>query len=327
MKRIAAWLRGWMIVTAAVTALIATPLALGAYTSNTTGTTLNGVLEALSDLVTAVTGPIPAGTNVIGKVGIDQTTPGTTNLVQEPDAYQFSGSCSASCTSAPQNVLWSQSTKGYRGISVTLTTFASGTTVVVEQSPDSTDGSNGSWYATNGYSCIFPMTGATLNFSGASSCYTLEMAWVRARTTAYGGSGTIVAAGVMKTSAIYFSGHAQIGILPTTNSSMGVSLVQSSAAEGSRVIKNAANNLYWGQITTGANAGYWMIFNATSAPADGAVTPVICRKVAANTTDTVSWNPGPAVIFNTGITFVFSTTGCFTKTIDNTAFFAGMAGS
>jgi hypothetical protein len=33
-------------------------------------------------LYTAVTSPIPAGTNLIGKVGIDQTTPGTTNGVQ-----------------------------------------------------------------------------------------------------------------------------------------------------------------------------------------------------------------------------------------------------
>lgn len=34
------------------------------------------------DLLTAVNAAIPAGTNIIGKVGIDQTTPGTTNAVQ-----------------------------------------------------------------------------------------------------------------------------------------------------------------------------------------------------------------------------------------------------
>jgi len=33
-------------------------------------------------LYSAITAPIPAGTNIIGKVGIDQTTPGTTNGVQ-----------------------------------------------------------------------------------------------------------------------------------------------------------------------------------------------------------------------------------------------------
>lgn len=39
--------------------------------------------------VTAITNALPSGTNILGKVGIDQTTPGTTNLVQTketPDA-------------------------------------------------------------------------------------------------------------------------------------------------------------------------------------------------------------------------------------------------
>jgi hypothetical protein len=35
----------------------------------------------LASLLSAVNGPVPAGTSVIGKVGIDQTTPGTTNGV------------------------------------------------------------------------------------------------------------------------------------------------------------------------------------------------------------------------------------------------------
>jgi len=35
--------------------------------------------------VTSITNALPAGTNVLGRVGIDQTTPGTTNLVQVTD--------------------------------------------------------------------------------------------------------------------------------------------------------------------------------------------------------------------------------------------------
>lgn len=35
-------------------------------------------------ILAGITGAIPAGTNIIGKVGIDQTTPGTTNGVQLP---------------------------------------------------------------------------------------------------------------------------------------------------------------------------------------------------------------------------------------------------
>ena len=41
-----------------------------------------GIYEGQIDGTSTLTGAIPAGTNIIGKVGIDQTTPGTTNGVQ-----------------------------------------------------------------------------------------------------------------------------------------------------------------------------------------------------------------------------------------------------
>lgn len=44
-------------------------------------TTLNGKIDTLNGNVTSA---IPAGTAVIGKVGVDQTTPGTTNAVSVP---------------------------------------------------------------------------------------------------------------------------------------------------------------------------------------------------------------------------------------------------
>jgi hypothetical protein len=40
------------------------------------------VIAAAKGIYAAATSPIPAGTNLIGKAGIDQTTPGTTNAVQ-----------------------------------------------------------------------------------------------------------------------------------------------------------------------------------------------------------------------------------------------------
>ncbi|MGH6794447.1 MAG: hypothetical protein ACREDD_09000 [Methylocella sp.] len=58
----------------------------GAVTANA-GTNLNTSALALESggnlaaLVAAAANPTPAGTNIIGKVGIDQTTPGTTNAV------------------------------------------------------------------------------------------------------------------------------------------------------------------------------------------------------------------------------------------------------
>lgn len=70
--------------------------ALGATTDNDTANTVIGrlkklvsllagglpsALTALGNLKVAVQEPLPTGSNVIGTVGIDQTTPGTTNLV------------------------------------------------------------------------------------------------------------------------------------------------------------------------------------------------------------------------------------------------------
>lgn len=103
----------------------------------------------------------------------------------------------------------------------------------------------------------------------------------------------------------------------------GITPVVSSAAEGSHVLKASSGNLYSLYVTTGATAGFLMTFNATAAPADGAVTPVECVAVAANQTTAASFNSGPPDAYSTGIVAVFSSTGCFTKTVSATAFFKG----
>lgn len=64
-----------------------------------------------------------------------------------------------------------------------------------------------------------------------------------------------------------------------------------------------------------------MVFDATSAPADGAVTPIRLYQAAINTTVNVSFtNP---LRFVTGMTIVCSSTGPFTKTVTNTCTFSG----
>lgn len=97
--------------------------------------------------------------------------------------------------------------------------------------------------------------------------------------------------------------------------------VVSSVAEGSHVLKASPGCLLAAYATTGAAAGYLMIFNATTAPVDGAVTPVNCVFIPATTTISLNWAPQPPEWYSTGMVAVFSTTGCFTKTISNTAFF------
>lgn len=97
-----------------------------------------------------------------------------------------------------------------------------------------------------------------------------------------------------------------------------------SSASANLVLKASAGVLWGFQVTTGASAGYVMIYNATSAPADGAVTPYRCYgQIPANYTLGVDFRPGPPIALSTGITIGFSTTGCFTKTASATAFIAG----
>jgi len=74
-------------------------------------------------------------------------------------------------------------------------------------------------------------------------------------------------------------------------------------------------------VTSGASAGYVMVFDATTVPADGTVAPARCVPLAANTGIELNWRASP-IRFVNGVVVVFSTTGCFTKTISATAFIA-----
>lgn len=97
--------------------------------------------------------------------------------------------------------------------------------------------------------------------------------------------------------------------------------VVSAAAEGSHVLKAAPGCLLSTYVTIGATAGYLMIFNSTTVPADGAVTPIECIPVAASSYTFLNFAPQPPEWFSTGISAAFSTTGCFTKTVGSGAFF------
>jgi hypothetical protein len=103
-----------------------------------------------------------------------------------------------------------------------------------------------------------------------------------------------------------------------SSSSSPITPVVSGALESNHVLKNAAGTLISLNISPTVD-GYLMVFNATSAPADGAVTPTLCIPVAAGQVSALQWAVGET--YSTGITAVMSTTGCFTKTASATAFF------
>lgn len=110
-----------------------------------------------------------------------------------------------------------------------------------------------------------------------------------------------------------------VAMAPVSTSGGALAATVTSAVASSVVGKASAGNMYDWQVTTGAIAGYVMTFNATSAPADGAVTPTQCVAVAANTTVGSSMLSMPER-YSTGAVIVFSTTGCFIKTASATAF-------
>lgn len=116
------------------------------------------------------------------------------------------------------------------------------------------------------------------------------------------------------------------GVVQATSSEALAATTSSSgtAAASNQVLKASAGNLYDLTVTIGATSGYVMLFDATSLPSNGAVTPVWCYAVTSNGTNggiAAAW-PSPKR-FGTGITAGFSTTGCFTLTASATANFFG----
>jgi len=112
---------------------------------------------------------------------------------------------------------------------------------------------------------------------------------------------------------------------PCSTSSVATPLaaIASTALEASHVLKASAGSLSTLSVTTSSAAGYLLLFNATTAPADGAVTPAACfGSIPAGVTFSLAW-PSASLSFSTGITAVFSTTGCLTKTSSATAYFSG----
>ena len=96
----------------------------------------------------------------------------------------------------------------------------------------------------------------------------------------------------------------------------------SSALESSHIISAAAITLARLDVVIGATTGWLMLFDAATAPADGAVTPAYYIPIISNGTlggVTLEWNR--PLSFATGLVAVFSSTGPFTKTASATAAF------
>lgn len=275
----------------------------GAIMRALTGINYTGTSYAAAvDLVTA----IPAGTAVIGKFGIDQTTPGTTNGV----------------------VINNSS-----AISVTDTgDYAQGSTTSGQVGP-LVQGSVTSavpTYTTAQTSPLNLTTSGALRVvmqNGASAANPLVM------NTAASGTGTagLGAVGIYLSTAPAMTTGQVIGLQLDASGNLMVSgrpitPVVSAAGENAHVLKASAGNLFSVYATNlTATSGFLVVLNSTTAPADGAITPLACAPLPASGVASLSYNPGPPAAYSTGITAVVtSATTCFTKTTGTiTAFISG----
>jgi hypothetical protein len=127
---------------------------------------------------------------------------------------------------------------------------------------------------------------------------------------AWSGSGSGTEMAVLK--AIY----AQVAGLPD---STPVAAIRSTALEASHVFKSSAGSLI-DTYCLATVSGFYMLFDATSVPADGAVTPLGVIPVGAFEASSFDLQSNYPLSFTTGLVGVFSTTGPFTKTASAMAF-------
>lgn len=101
-----------------------------------------------------------------------------------------------------------------------------------------------------------------------------------------------------------------------TTTAAGITPVVSASLEASHVLKATSGNLYSVYVSnlTGGSSGFLEVFNATSAPTDGAVTPIDCAPFVSGVAQIYNGNMPPSA-YSTGIVAVISSsTTCFTKT-------------
>ena len=122
-----------------------------------------------------------------------------------------------------------------------------------------------------------------------------------------------------------------IAALPAGTNVIGgltaASHAQTAALASSVVAKASAGTLFSFSVvadsTLNTSAWYVIIYDATSLPANGAVTPAKCYYVPAGQSTLGGTFASGGVAFTTGITIAVSTSGCFTQTASAHAFIAG----
>lgn len=140
------------------------------------------------------------------------------------------------------------------------------------------------------------------------------------RSMLYGFDGV----GWDRLAAVPFGPNAAQAVVGVPTSASGAALVAISRTDaGSNLqAKTSGGSLYSWSVTSGATAGYLLIYNRATIPPEGvtgANALVDCIAVPANSTVRSGVAPMPE-LFSAGIWLNFSSTGCFVQTSSETAF-------
>lgn len=145
---------------------------------------------------------------------------------------------------------------------------------------------------------------------------------LRTNATLIAGSAIVGKFGVDQTTPGSTNG---VSLVPNNNAAGSIAPVPSTSAESGHVFKSSAGSTYSAAATNlTATAGFYVLIDAASVPADGAITPKACAPLPANGAVSINYGDIPGG-FSTGIVgVVTSATTCLTKTTGViTAFLSG----
>lgn len=196
-------------------------------------------------------------------VRVDQTTPGTTNLVQEPDALVANGTCAAACNGTTLVSFDTGVASGYKSIQYQLTAAGSGT-LTFQVSND-----NSTWVALNCRAVGIQaptLVGATNgSFAGISVCQVDARYW-RAQFTAYS-SGTFTAVAYARSNPVGFTAiTGGVGVQPyPADALLGVARAVPFTISATGTTSSTAATLPASATKTNYLCGFSVRSNATAA--------------------------------------------------------------
>ena len=118
-----------VILPSATISALTPPAAISGFATETTLTSLNSKVTAVNTGSVTISAALPAGTALLGKTGIDQTTPGTTNNTTNRDVTYAKFVCDAGTLVASTLETVSLTVSGFTAVEVEITNINGASTI------------------------------------------------------------------------------------------------------------------------------------------------------------------------------------------------------